>query len=54
MCLTKKLKSWFTPSLQVAELACSISPIMEGVKFVKMAAQQLDQLCPQVKEHICA
>lgn len=35
-------------SLQVANLACSISNNEEGVKLVRMAATQIDSLCPQV------
>ncbi|TNN55222.1 Catenin alpha-1 [Liparis tanakae] len=35
-------------SLQVANLACSISNNEEGVKLVRMAASQLETLCPQV------
>ena len=34
--------------LQVANLACSISNNEEGVKLVRMAATQIDSLCPQV------
>lgn len=34
---------------QVANLACSISNNEEGVKLVRMAATQIDSLCPQVK-----
>ncbi len=33
---------------QVANLACSISNNEEGVKLVRMAATQIDSLCPQV------
>ncbi|KAG7251599.1 hypothetical protein CRUP_014644, partial [Coryphaenoides rupestris] len=32
----------------VANLACSISNNEEGVKLVRMAATQIDSLCPQV------
>lgn len=39
------LDSSFT---QVANLACSISNNEEGVKLVRMAATQIDSLCPQV------
>lgn len=35
-------------SIQVANLACSISNNEEGVKLVRMAATQIDSLCPQV------
>jgi len=35
---------------QVANLACSISNNEEGVKLVRMAATQIDSLCPQVKD----
>uniref|UniRef100_A0A8C9QHT9 Catenin alpha-2 n=1 Tax=Spermophilus dauricus TaxID=99837 RepID=A0A8C9QHT9_SPEDA len=35
-------------SMQVANLACSISNNEEGVKLVRMAATQIDSLCPQV------
>ncbi|NWT19691.1 CTNA2 protein, partial [Vireo altiloquus] len=38
----------FPISLQVANLACSISNNEEGVKLVRMAATQIDSLCPQV------
>ncbi|NXH95699.1 CTNA2 protein, partial [Pachycephala philippinensis] len=38
----------FMISLQVANLACSISNNEEGVKLVRMAATQIDSLCPQV------
>lgn len=34
---------------QVANLACSISNNEEGVKLVRMAATQIDSLCPQVR-----
>ena len=36
-------------SIQVANLACSISNNEEGVKLVRMSASQLEALCPQVK-----
>lgn len=36
------------PPIQVANLACSISNNEEGVKLVRMAATQIDSLCPQV------
>lgn len=35
---------------QVANLACSISNNEEGVKLVRMAATQIDSLCPQVRK----
>uniref|UniRef100_A0A672QPM2 Catenin alpha-2 n=1 Tax=Sinocyclocheilus grahami TaxID=75366 RepID=A0A672QPM2_SINGR len=35
-------------NLNVANLACSISNNEEGVKLVRMAATQIDSLCPQV------
>uniref|UniRef100_A0A8B9CAG6 Catenin alpha-2 n=2 Tax=Anser TaxID=8842 RepID=A0A8B9CAG6_9AVES len=35
-------------SYEVANLACSISNNEEGVKLVRMAATQIDSLCPQV------
>uniref|UniRef100_A0A673N700 Catenin alpha-2 n=1 Tax=Sinocyclocheilus rhinocerous TaxID=307959 RepID=A0A673N700_9TELE len=35
-------------NLRVANLACSISNNEEGVKLVRMAATQIDSLCPQV------
>lgn len=38
--------TFFSP--QVANLACSISNNEEGVKLVRMAATQIDSLCPQV------
>ncbi|XP_072807663.1 catenin alpha-2 isoform X2 [Vicugna pacos] len=38
----------FSGTLQVANLACSISNNEEGVKLVRMAATQIDSLCPQV------
>ncbi|XP_062875069.1 catenin alpha-1 [Trichomycterus rosablanca] len=34
--------------IEVANLACSISNNEEGVKLVRMAAMQLENLCPQV------
>ena len=34
--------------LQVANLACSMSNNEEGVKLVRMAADQIDSLCSQV------
>ncbi|XP_036932336.1 catenin alpha-1 isoform X1 [Acanthopagrus latus] len=34
--------------IEVANLACSISNNEEGVKLVRMAASQLESLCPQV------
>ncbi len=34
--------------LQVANLACSMSNNEEGVKMVRMAAAQIESLCPQV------
>nr|XP_023999214.1 catenin alpha-1-like [Salvelinus alpinus] len=34
--------------IEVANLACSISNNEEGVKLVRMAASQLETLCPQV------
>lgn len=37
-------------SSQVANLACSISNNEEGVKLVRMAATQIDSLCPQVSK----
>lgn len=43
----------FMISLQVANLACSISNNEEGVKLVRMAATQIDSLCPQVSEDSC-
>lgn len=43
----------FMTSLQVANLACSISNNEEGVKLVRMAATQIDSLCPQVSEDSC-
>ena len=33
---------------QVANLACSMSSQEEGVKMVRMAAAQIESLCPQV------
>lgn len=39
------------PVFQVANLACSISNNEEGVKLVRMAATQIDSLCPQVKTY---
>lgn len=39
---------FFSP--QVANLACSISNNEEGVKLVRMAATQIDSLCPQVSK----
>ncbi|KAF4791308.1 Catenin alpha-2 [Turdus rufiventris] len=40
------IHSWLM--LKVANLACSISNNEEGVKLVRMAATQIDSLCPQV------
>lgn len=40
--------SFKSSSIQVANLACSISNNEEGVKLVRMAATQIDSLCPQV------
>lgn len=40
--------SLLSSSIQVANLACSISNNEEGVKLVRMAATQIDSLCPQV------
>lgn len=37
---------------QVANLACSISNNEEGVKLVRMAATQIDSLCPQVRKFL--
>ncbi|XP_061412431.1 catenin alpha-2-like [Lethenteron reissneri] len=34
--------------VEVANLACSLSSNEEGVKLVRMAAQQIETLCPQV------
>ena len=33
---------------QVANLACSMSGNEDGVKLVRMAAAEIDALCPQV------
>lgn len=35
--------------VEVANLACSMSSNEEGVKMVRLAARQIDTLCPQVK-----
>ena len=35
--------------VEVANLACSMSSNEEGVKLVRMAAFQLETLCPQVR-----
>lgn len=37
-----------TKLVEVANLACTMSANEEGVKFVRMAANQVEQLCPQV------
>lgn len=42
------IHAYFFFSPQVANLACSISNNEEGVKLVRMAATQIDSLCPQV------
>jgi len=34
--------------VQVANLACSMSNNEEGIKMVRMAASQIELLCPQV------
>lgn len=34
--------------VEVANLACSMSSNEEGVKLVRLAASQLETLCPQV------
>jgi hypothetical protein len=34
--------------LQVANLACSMSSNEEGVKMVRLAASEIEKLCPQV------
>lgn len=47
--LTKLSFSLSLSLFQVANLACSISNNEEGVKLVRMAATQIDSLCPQVK-----
>lgn len=44
--------SHFLSKLQVANLACSISNNEEGVKLVRMAATQIDSLCPQVRDGV--
>lgn len=36
---------------QVANLACSMSSNEEGVKMVRLAAAEIEKLCPQVSEH---
>jgi len=33
---------------QVANLACSMSSNEEGVKMVRLAAAEIEKLCPQV------
>ena len=38
--------------IQVANLACSMSNNEEGVKMVRMAAFEIDALCPQVSLNI--
>ncbi|MGH0114413.1 UNVERIFIED_CONTAM: hypothetical protein FKN15_015349 [Acipenser sinensis] len=40
--------------IEVANLACSISNNEEGVKLVRMAASQLEALCPQVANLACS
>ena len=35
--------------VEVANLACSMSSNEEGVKLVRLAATQLETLCPQVR-----
>jgi len=34
---------------QVANLACSMSSNEEGVKMVRLAAAEIEKLCPQVR-----
>ena len=34
--------------VEVANLACSVSQNNEGIKVVRLSANQVDQLCPQV------
>jgi len=36
--------------VEVANLACSMSSNEEGVKLVRLAASQLEALCPQVRK----
>ncbi|KAK3522915.1 hypothetical protein QTP86_008226 [Hemibagrus guttatus] len=43
----KKKKRKQQKKKKVANLACSISNNEEGVKLVRMAATQIDSLCPQ-------
>lgn len=37
--------------VEVANLACSMSANEEGVKMVRHAAKQIENLCPQVRIH---
>ena len=36
--------------VEVANLACSMSSNEEGVKMVRMAAAEIEKLCPQVRK----
>ena len=40
---------WNLFVFQVANLACSMSGNEDGVKLVRMAAAEIDALCPQVR-----
>uniref|UniRef100_A0ACB8E9M1 Catenin alpha-2 n=1 Tax=Sphaerodactylus townsendi TaxID=933632 RepID=A0ACB8E9M1_9SAUR len=46
--LSTKEEFHVSSDCEVANLACSISNNEEGVKLVRMAATQIDSLCPQV------
>ena len=39
--------------VEVANLACSMSSNEEGVKMVRMAAAEIETLCPQVSKLFC-
>ena len=39
--------------VEVANLACSMSANEDGVKMVRYAAQQIQNLCPQVLADFC-
>jgi catenin alpha len=38
--------------VEVANLACSMSDNDDGVKMVRYAASQIENLCPQVKDRL--
>ena len=48
ICIQNREKYVTLSMLQVANLACSMSSNEEGVKMVRLAAAQIESLCPQV------